>query len=154
MKNVPKSHCFSPQMNNRHPWQLKESKFLEPFLSHQLNSTADLANWAQFWGKWAELALLFSCSKTAPQNFIFFNCPGCEPDFDGDETNTNLILSLKLLNCDFVNFWILNCFLTKLSRTDLHENAFFIHLILVKDIFSNWNENSNIKQALTMVPTT
>ena len=27
--------CFSPKMNNRHPWQLKKSKSWEPFWSYQ-----------------------------------------------------------------------------------------------------------------------
>ena len=40
-------------MNNRHPWQLKKSKSWGPFWSYQLNSTANLANLAKFWGKWA-----------------------------------------------------------------------------------------------------
>ena len=51
---------FSPQMNNRHPWQLKKSKSWGPFWSYQLNSTANLAHLAHFLGKWAGLAVLFS----------------------------------------------------------------------------------------------
>jgi len=47
-------------MNNWHPWQLKKSKSWELFWSYQLDSTADLANLAKFWGKRAELAVLFS----------------------------------------------------------------------------------------------
>ena len=42
------SQWFSHKMNNRHPLQLKKSKSWEPFWSYQLNSTADLANLAQF----------------------------------------------------------------------------------------------------------
>jgi hypothetical protein len=38
----------SHKLNYRHPRQLKKSKSWEPFWSHQLNSTADLANLAQF----------------------------------------------------------------------------------------------------------
>ena len=38
----------------------KKSKSWWPFWSYQLNSTANLANLAQFLGKWAELAVLFS----------------------------------------------------------------------------------------------
>ena len=52
-------------MNNRHPWQLKRSKSWEAFWSYHLNSTPNLANLAQFWGKWALLAVLFS--------FFFFS---------------------------------------------------------------------------------
>ena len=48
------------KINILRPWQLKKSKCWEPFWSYQLNSTADLANLAQFWGKWAGLAVLFS----------------------------------------------------------------------------------------------
>ena len=51
---------ISRKMYNRHPLQLKKSKSWEPFGSYQLNSTADLANLAQVWGKWAGLAVLFS----------------------------------------------------------------------------------------------
>ena len=40
--------CFSHKMNDRHPLQLKKLKSWEPFWSYQLNSTADLANLAQF----------------------------------------------------------------------------------------------------------
>jgi hypothetical protein len=35
-------------MNDWHPLQLKKSKSWEPFWSYQPNSTADLANLAQF----------------------------------------------------------------------------------------------------------
>ena len=60
-------------MNNRHPWQLKKSKFLEPFWSYQLYSTVSLDNLAQFWGRWAGLAVLLAgSSKTAPRIFLFF----------------------------------------------------------------------------------
>ena len=57
--------CESTNNNRFHikwinPWQLKKSKSWEPFWSYQLISTADLANLAIFWGKWAGLAVLFS----------------------------------------------------------------------------------------------
>ena len=42
------------------PWQLKKSKSWGPFWSYQLNSAANSAHFAQFLGKWAELAVLFS----------------------------------------------------------------------------------------------
>ena len=45
------------KINNRHPLQLKTSKSWET--GSQLNSPADLANLAQFWSKWAGLAVLF-----------------------------------------------------------------------------------------------
>ena len=48
-KNVGhKWQWISHRMNNRHPWQLKKIKSWDPFWSYQLNSTADLANLAQF----------------------------------------------------------------------------------------------------------
>ena len=50
------SQWFSHKMNNQHPLQLKKSKSWEPFWSYQLNSTANLVNLAQFWGKWAGLS--------------------------------------------------------------------------------------------------
>ena len=56
-------------MNNGPPWQLKKSKSWEPFWSYQLNSIADLANLAQFLGKWAGLAA--GSYKTAPRIFLF-----------------------------------------------------------------------------------
>ena len=43
-----RSQWNSAQMNNQHPWQLKKSKSWGPFWSYQLNSTANLANLAQF----------------------------------------------------------------------------------------------------------
>ena len=43
--------------------------------TYQLNSTADLANLAQFLGKWAELTVLFSWWL---QDFDFFNGHGCQ----------------------------------------------------------------------------
>ena len=43
-----KQQWISHKMNNGHPWQLKKSKSWGPFWSYQLNSTADLANLAQF----------------------------------------------------------------------------------------------------------
>ena len=45
-------------MSNWHPWHLKKSKSWEPLWCYQLNSTADLANLVQYWGKWAGLAML------------------------------------------------------------------------------------------------
>ena len=52
--------------------QLKKSKSWEPFRSFQLNSTADLA---QFWGKWAGLAVLFILQlQNVSQDF---HCPWC-----------------------------------------------------------------------------
>ena len=57
---APKSQFFLPQMNNRHPLQLKKSKSWGPFLSFQLNSTANPAHLPQKWAKWAWLAVLFS----------------------------------------------------------------------------------------------
>ena len=66
------SQWFSHKMNNRHPLQLKKSISWEPFWSYQLNSNADFANLAQFWGKWAGLAVLWAGgSKTASGIFIF-----------------------------------------------------------------------------------
>ena len=41
---APRSQCFSPQMNNWHPWQLKKSKSWGPFWSYLLNSTANTAH--------------------------------------------------------------------------------------------------------------
>ena len=58
-KWAPNEQWISHKMNYRHPWQLKKSKFWELFRSYQLNSTANLANLVQFWGKWAGLAVLF-----------------------------------------------------------------------------------------------
>jgi hypothetical protein len=51
---------FLPQMNNWHPWQLKQSKSWGPFWSYHLNNTANSAHLPQKWAKWAELAVLFS----------------------------------------------------------------------------------------------
>ena len=66
-------------MNNRHPWPLKKSKSWGPFWSYQLNSTANLAHLAHFLGKWAGLAVLFSWYlQNGPQDFVFFNCQGCQ----------------------------------------------------------------------------
>jgi hypothetical protein len=48
---------FSPQMNNRHPWQLKKKK---KSWSYQLYSTANSAHLPRKWTKWAELAVLYS----------------------------------------------------------------------------------------------
>ena len=51
---------YVDQMNNRHPWQLKKSKFWGPFWSYQLNSTFNLAHLPRILEKWAELAVQFS----------------------------------------------------------------------------------------------
>ena len=65
-------------MNNQHPWPLKKSKSWGPFWSYQLNSTAISAYPPRKWAKWAELAVLFSWQlQNGPQDFDFFNCPGC-----------------------------------------------------------------------------
>jgi hypothetical protein len=70
-------------MNNRHPWQLKKSKFWGPFLSYQLNSTANLAYSPRKWAKWAELAVLFSWQLiTAPTILIFSIAMGADYSFE------------------------------------------------------------------------
>jgi hypothetical protein len=51
---------ISHKINILQPWQSKKSKSWEPFRSYQLNSTANLASLAQFLGKLARLAVLFS----------------------------------------------------------------------------------------------
>ena len=73
------SQLISNKINIRHPGQLKKSKSWEPFWSYQLNSTANFANLAQFWGKWAGLPVLFSWKlQNGPKDFDFFNCHGCQ----------------------------------------------------------------------------
>ena len=62
-------------MNIRHPGQLKKLKFWGPFWSYQLNSTANSAQFAQFLGKWAKLAVL------APRILIFPTAMGAEYSF-------------------------------------------------------------------------
>ena len=65
-------------MNNRHPWQLKKLKSWGPFWSYQLNSTTNPAYLPQNLDKLAKLAVLFSWYlQNGPQDFNFFNCPGC-----------------------------------------------------------------------------
>ena len=66
------SQWFSHKTNNWHPLQLAKSKSWEQFGSYQLNSTADLANLAQFLGKWAGLTVLFSWQlQNGSQDFHF-----------------------------------------------------------------------------------
>ena len=54
-----RSQCSSPQMSNRHPCLLKQSKSWGAFWSYHLNSTANPAHLPQKWAKLAELAVLF-----------------------------------------------------------------------------------------------
>ena len=62
-----------------HHWQLKKSKSWGPFLSYQLNNTANSAHIPRKWAKWAELAVLFSWQlKNGPQYYDFFNCQWCQ----------------------------------------------------------------------------
>ena len=56
----PDLNVFLPQMNNRHPLQLKKSKSWGPFRSYQLNCKANSTQLAHFVGKWAGLAVPFS----------------------------------------------------------------------------------------------
>ena len=52
----------------------KKSKSWGPFLSHQLDSSANPAHLPQKWAKWAELAVLFSWQlQNGPQDFDFFS---------------------------------------------------------------------------------
>ena len=65
-------------MNNRHLWQLKESKSWEPFRSYQLNSTANSAHLAKNWAKLAKWAVLFRWQLLyGSQDFDSFNCHRC-----------------------------------------------------------------------------
>ena len=54
------SNEFHIKWRFRHPWKLKKFKSWGPFRSYQLNSTANLAHFAQFLGKWAKLSVLLS----------------------------------------------------------------------------------------------
>ena len=70
-------------MNNRHPWQLKKSKSLGPFWSYQLKSTANSAYSLQKWGKWAELAVLFSWQlQNGPRILTFSIAMGADYSFE------------------------------------------------------------------------
>ena len=60
---------ISHKMNNRHPWQLKKSKSWGPFLSYQLSSTANLANFEVNGLDWQ--CSLAGSSKMAPRILIF-----------------------------------------------------------------------------------
>ena len=64
----PRSHCFSPHMNNRHLRQLKKSKSWGPFWSYQLNSTANPAHLPQNLGQmgWIGSALRILCFFELP----------------------------------------------------------------------------------------
>ena len=46
-----------------HPWKLKKLNSWGPFWSYQLNSKANSAHFAKFFGKWAKLAVLFAVSS-------------------------------------------------------------------------------------------
>ena len=64
---APRSHCFSPHMNNRHLWQLKKSS---PFTSEV---GPNGLNW-----QWC----LAGSSKTAPRILIFSIAIGADYSFD------------------------------------------------------------------------
>ena len=69
---------ISAKMKDWPHWQLRKSKFWGPFLSYQLNSTANPAHLPHNWAKLAKLALLFSLQlQKGSQDFDFFNCYGC-----------------------------------------------------------------------------
>ena len=62
-----------------HTWQLKKLRSCWPFWNYQLNCNANSALLAYFWGKWAELAVLFCWwLQDGPQDFEFFNYHGCQ----------------------------------------------------------------------------
>ena len=66
-------------MNNRHPWQLKKSKFW----TCQLNSAANAAYSLQKWAKWAELAVVFSWKlQKGPQDFDVSIVMGADYSFE------------------------------------------------------------------------
>ena len=81
--------------------QLKKSKSREPFWSYQLNITADLANLAQFRGKWAEMAVLFSWwLQNGSQDFLFSIVLGAEyfSYVKSIETHARTFLALNILS--------------------------------------------------------
>ena len=73
-------------MNNRHPWQLKKSKFWGPFWSYQLNSTANPAHLPQNWAYLEVNGLDWQCclagsSQRAPRILIFSIAMGADYSF-------------------------------------------------------------------------
>ena len=69
------SQWISYKINIRHPLQLKKSKSWEPFMSFQLNSTANQAHLPQNWAKFQVNGLDWQCcsagsAKTAPRIYI------------------------------------------------------------------------------------
>ena len=71
-----RSQCFSPQMNNRHPWQLKKIKILGAVLELPAKQHCQSSPFTSKFGQIGQIGTAGS-SKTAPQDFDFFNCPGC-----------------------------------------------------------------------------
>ena len=80
---IPRFHCFSSHMCNRHLWQFKKSKSWGPFWSYQLNSTANPAHLPQKIGpnglNWQ--CCLAGSSKTAPRILIFSTAMGADYSF-------------------------------------------------------------------------
>ena len=70
------SQWFSHKMNNQHPLQLKKSKSWEPFVSYQLNSTANLANFEVNGLDWQ--CCLAGSSQRAPRILIFSIAMGAD----------------------------------------------------------------------------
>ena len=66
-----KQQQISHKMNYRHPWQLKKSKFWDPFWSYQLNSTANPI-YLKIGPNWPNRqCCLAGSSKTAPKILTF-----------------------------------------------------------------------------------
>jgi hypothetical protein len=76
--------CFSAQMNNQCPWQLKQSKSWGPFWSYHLNSTTYQSS--QFPTKMGQMGRIGSAVKLVaikqgPRTSIFSIAMGAKPLF-------------------------------------------------------------------------
>jgi hypothetical protein len=125
------SQWISHKMNFRHPGQLNKLKTWEPFLSYQLNSTANSAHLPQNWAKLAKLAVLF-CSKTTSGILIFSFAMGADYSFyvKTIETHARAFLALNILAIDRVDDEIVT--VQKWIEIDATNVANFLNMTIKK----------------------
>ena len=121
-------------MNYRHPWQLKKSKSWEPFSSYQLNSTADLANLAQFWGKMPIVHFMWNSLLLKCPHFLGILFQSCHGGWwlGGHGLSSTYMIFLRLLALEYISQKLFLGYTSKPSQFIVFSELFW----LILDLYS------------------
>ena len=137
-------------MNICHPGQLEKRKSWGPFLSYQLNSTANPAHLPWKWAKWAHWqCCLAGSSKTAPRILIFSIAMGADYLFEVKNIEIWVPAFFKHNNLSVATVLTVEL-LVSLYCTVLHDEYFDLIFIFQPITSHLWNININCIVVISM----